>query len=196
MTVLAPPFDPHAPDDLWVFGYGSLIWNPGFAFVEQTVARLVGEHRALCIYSIVHRGTPEQPGLVLGLDRGGACQGMAFRIAAAQRETTIAYLRAREQVNSVYREVMRPVLLGRDGGRQVRALVYVADRRHRQYAGRLTPDEQLRLIRQGQGHAGANTAYVLSTVAALEQHGIRDARLHRLAALLREGGRTPAIAPP
>ncbi len=95
-----------ADGDLWVFGYGSLIWNPGFAFVEQVPARLIGEHRSLCIYSLVHRGTPEKPGLVLGLDRGGACQGIAFRVAPEHRDATVAYLREREQVTSVYREVM------------------------------------------------------------------------------------------
>ncbi len=192
MTAIAPPPSFDATDDLWVFGYGSLIWNPGFAFVEQTPARLVGAHRALCIYSMVHRGTPERPGLVLGLDRGGACQGVAFRVAASRREATIAYLRAREQVTKVYREAMRPVVLDRDGGRRARALVYLADRRHPQYAGQLTLDEQLRLVRQGHGGAGPNAAYVLATVAALEDHGIRDARLRRLAALLRDD---PAISP-
>src|SRR5215469_2857398 len=86
--------------DLWVFGYGSLIWNPGFPFLEQVPGRLIGEHRALCVYSWVHRGTPEKPGLVLGLDRGGACQGIAFRVASENRKATVAYLRAREQVTS------------------------------------------------------------------------------------------------
>ena len=100
--------------DLWVFGYGSLMWRPGFDFVEQVPARLIGEHRALCVYSFVHRGTPEKPGLVLGLDRGGACRGIAFRIAEQNRAATVAYLRAREQVTSVYREVMRAVWLEND----------------------------------------------------------------------------------
>src|SRR5215468_2984235 len=93
--------------DLWVFGYGSLMWRPGFEYIEKVPARLVGEHRALCVYSFVHRGTPEKPGLVLGLDRGGACRGIAFRIAEQNRAATVAYLRAREQVTSVYREVTR-----------------------------------------------------------------------------------------
>src|SRR2546421_11293351 len=97
--------------DLWVFGYGSLMWRPGFDFVEQVPARLIGEHRALCVYSFVHRGTPEKPGLVLGLDRGGACRGIAFRVAEQNREATIAHLRAREQVTSVYRAVKRSVWL-------------------------------------------------------------------------------------
>src|ERR1700742_2372184 len=93
--------------ELWVFGYGSLMWRPGFEFIEQVPARLIGEHRALCVYSFDHRGTPEKPGLVLGLDRGGACRGIAFRVASGQRSELAAYLRAREQVTSVYREVKR-----------------------------------------------------------------------------------------
>src|ERR1700710_3303101 len=87
--------------DLWVFGYGSLMWRPDFEFIEKVPARLVGEHRALCVYSFVHRGTPEKPGLVLGLDRGGACRGIAFRVAQNNRAATVGYLREREQVTSV-----------------------------------------------------------------------------------------------
>src|ERR1700709_2936869 len=96
---------------LWVFGYGSLMWRPGFDFVEQVPARLIGEHRALCVYSFVPRGTPEKPGLVLGLDRGGARRGLAFRVAEKHRSATVAYLREREQVTSVYREVTRSARL-------------------------------------------------------------------------------------
>ncbi|HWW49408.1 MAG TPA: gamma-glutamylcyclotransferase [Xanthobacteraceae bacterium] len=176
----------HDPDhDLWVFGYGSLIWNPGFEFVERVQAQLIGEHRSLCIYSMVHRGTPEKPGLVLGLDRGGACHGMAFRVEAAKRQSTVTYLRAREQVTRVYREVTRSVWLADDPRRRVSALVYVADRGHPQYAGRLSAEEQARFVLQGHGAAGPNTDYVLSTARALEQHGIRDEELHRLALMLR-----------
>ncbi|MEW6452643.1 MAG: gamma-glutamylcyclotransferase [Pseudomonadota bacterium] len=183
--------DAEFPDgDLWVFGYGSLIWKPGFAFLEQSPARLIGEHRSLCIYSMVHRGTYEKPGLVLGLDRGGACQGTAFRVARKDREATVAYLREREQVTGVYREVMRSVWLKGDARERVRALAYVADRSHDQYAGRLTLEEQLKLVRQGHGAYGDNAEYVISTVAALEAQGIRDVPLHRLAALLK-GGEAP-----
>ena len=135
--------------DLWVFGYGSLMWRPGFEFIERVPARLIGEHRALCVYSFVHRGTPEKPGLVLGLDRGGACRGVAFRVAEKNSAATIAYLREREQVTSVYREVKRSVWLENEARQRVSALVYVVDRGHVQYAGRLSPAEQLRHVLQG-----------------------------------------------
>ena len=115
-------------EDLWVFGYGSLMWRPGFDFIEQVPARLIGEHRALCVYSFDHRGTPEKPGLVLGLDRGGACRGIAFRIAAARRDDTVNYLREREQTTNVYREVMRSVWLENEARGRVSALAYVVDR--------------------------------------------------------------------
>ncbi|MDU1671589.1 MAG: gamma-glutamylcyclotransferase, partial [Bradyrhizobium sp.] len=174
--------------DLWVFGYGSLMWRPGFEFLEQVPARLIGEHRALCVYSFVHRGTPEKPGLVLGLDRGGACRGIAFRVAETRRDETIAYLRAREQVTSVYREVTRSVWLENEARQRVSALVYVVDRGHVQYAGRLSLQEQLRHVRQGHGQSGANRDYVLSTVKAIEAQGFRDTQLHRLAMMLHDDG--------
>ena len=170
----------HLNDDLWVFGYGSLIWRPGFVFIERVPARLFGLHRALCVYSFVHRGTPERPGLVLGLDRGGTCRGLAYRVSADKRADTIAYLRAREQVTSVYREAMRPVILTGQPERRVSALVYIVDRSHPQYAGRLDLNEQLHHIRQGHGQSGPNRDYVLSTVQALEALGYRDRDLHLL----------------
>jgi cation transport protein ChaC len=171
--------------DLWIFGYGSLIWRPGFDYLEARPAKLIGEHRALCIYSFVHRGTPERPGLVLGLDRGGACLGMAYRVAAQKRDLIVAYLRSREQVTSVYREVLRSVWLDNDPRQRVSALAYVADRGHVQYAGRLTIAERLHLVRNGHGHSGPNDEYVIETVAALESCKIHDGELHKLAAALR-----------
>src|SRR6266436_9579120 len=173
--------------DLWVFGYGSLMWRPGFDFVERVPARLIGEHRALCVYSFVHRGTPEKPGLVLGLDRGGACRGIAFRVAAKNRAATVAYLREREQVTSVYREVTRSVWLENETRQRVSALAYVVERGHVQYAGRLSLAEQLRHVQQGHGRSGNNRDYVLSTVKSIENQGFRDAQLHQLALMLHEG---------
>jgi cation transport protein ChaC len=181
---MTPEFD-HAREDLWVFGYGSLLWRPGFSFRERVPARLIGAHRALCVYSFVHRGTPERPGLVLGLDRGGACRGIAFRVPAAERSTTLAYLRGREQVTAVYRESLRSVWLHEDPQRRVQALCYVVDRGHPQYAGRLTLAQQLHHVRQGHGQSGANRDYVLETVSALEALGYRESELHLLAERLR-----------
>jgi cation transport protein ChaC len=172
--------------DLWVFGYGSLIWRPGFEFIERVPARLIGEHRALCVYSFDHRGTPEKPGLVLGLDRGGACRGIAFRVAASLREETIGYLRSREQTTHVYREVMRSVWLENHARQRVAALAYVVDRGHVQYAGRLSLVEQLHYVQQGHGRSGNNRDYVLSTVKAIEAEGFRDEPLHQLALMLHD----------
>ena len=167
-----------------MFGYGSLMWRPGFEFIEQVPARLIGEHRALCVYSFDHRGTPEKPGLVLGLDRGGACRGVAFRVPAKQRSDTVDYLRSREQTTNVYREVMRSLWLENEARQRVSALAYVVDRGHVQYAGRLSLAEQLRYVQQGHGRSGNNRDYVLSTVKSIEAQGFRDQQLHQLAAML------------
>jgi len=175
----------HEAGDLWVFGYGSLMWRPGFAYVERVSARLIGLHRALCVYSFVHRGTPERPGLVLGLDRGGMCRGIAYRVAAAARAETLGYLRGREQVTTVYLETMRQIELEDDARRRVRALCYVVDRSHVQYAGRLTLAESLHHVRQCHGTSGPNRDYVLETVQALEALGYRESDLHLLAKQLK-----------
>src|ERR1700748_1324780 len=180
-----PVFSPAAHEDLWVFGYGSRMWRPGFEHLERVPARLFGLHRALCVYSFVHRGTPEKPGLVLGLDLGGACRGIVYRVARKAREKTIAYLRSREQVTMVYRESWRGVLGAGEPERRVRALVYTVDRGHPQYAGRLDLDAQLHFVRQGHGSSGANRDYVLATVAEIEAQGIRDTDLHLLAERLK-----------
>jgi glutathione-specific gamma-glutamylcyclotransferase len=175
------PNPAHADQDLWVFAYGSLMWRPDFPFIERLEARLVGAHRALCVYSFVHRGTPERPGLVLGLDQGGTCRGIAYRVPVKERGTTVANLRAREQVTSVYRECIRPIWLKSRPERRVQALCYMVDRGHVQYAGRLSLEQQLHHVRQGHGHSGANRDYVIATVGALEQLGYRETELHLLA---------------
>jgi glutathione-specific gamma-glutamylcyclotransferase len=185
---------PAANEDLWVFGYGSLMWRPEFRYLERVPARLVGLHRALCVYSFVHRGTPEKPGLVLGLDRGGACRGIAYRVAAEDRDRTVAYLREREQVTSVYIETSRRVTLSASPPRDVTALVFLVDRSHAQYAGRLDIEHQIHLVRQGHGRSGANLDYVLSTIAEIEAQGCRDCKLQALAERLRGGD--PLASPP
>jgi cation transport protein ChaC len=172
-------------EGLWVFAYGSLMWRPGFAFLERRPARLVGAHRALCVLSFVHRGTPEKPGLVLGLDRGGNCRGIAYRVAPEKRTETIDYLRAREQVTMVYREAWRRVWLDNDPLHSIQALCYMVDRGHQQYAGRLTVAEQLHYIRQGHGNSGPCRDYVLAAVKEIEDQGFRDAELHKLAERLK-----------
>jgi cation transport protein ChaC len=174
--------------DLWVFAYGSLMWRPGFSYLERVPARLVGLHRALCVFSFVHRGTPERPGLVLGLDRGGMCRGIAYRVAASARAETLDYLRSREQVTSVYLETARQIELEDHAARRVRAVCYIVDRSHVQYAGRLTLAQSLHHVRQGHGKSGANRDYVLETVRALEALGYRESDLHLLAQRLQSQG--------
>jgi len=175
------PTDEHENSELWVFGYGSLMWRPGFDYLERIPARLRGLHRALCVFSYVHRGTPQHPGLVFGLDRGGMCRGIAYRVAAAARAKTIAYLRGREQVTSVYRETIRRIELEDGSRRQLEALCYLVDRGHVQYAGRLSLAERVHYVRQGRGQSGHNREYVLDAVRALEALGYRETDLHLLA---------------
>ena len=163
----------------WVFGYGSLIWNPGFAHVSAQQGLLKGAHRSLSIVSYYHRGTFERPGLVFGLTRGGSCRGMMFEVADADWAQVYAYLQEREQVTSVYRDVMRPVHLA--DGRVVSALAFLVDERHEQFAGHLNIDQQLAMVRAGVGLSGRNVDYVLNTVRHLRELGIRDRQLMALA---------------
>jgi glutathione-specific gamma-glutamylcyclotransferase len=173
-----------ADHDLWVFAYGSLMWRPGFPFEAAQHARLHGYKRCFCIYSIHHRGTTARPGLVLGLDRGGACEGIAYRVAAAQAAETVRYLRAREQVNGVYREAHVPVTLMGEPRREVRTLAYIVERAHPSYAGQLPLSSQARLIRGARGMSGNNLDYLISTLRHLEELGIRERELERVLALI------------
>ena len=164
--------------DFWVFGYGSLIWRPGFEFIEEQKATLHGKHRALCVHSWVHRGTRERPGLVLGLDRGGSCHGIALRVSGEKRDVVIAYLRERELVTHVYLEKWLKVRLS--DGREVPALTYVVDRGHEQYAPPQPMDGLARTVAAATGKSGANRDYVLNTVKSLNDLGIRDRLLEKL----------------
>ncbi len=175
-------------DRLWVFGYGSLIWNPGFPVAERRIARLDGWHRSFCMRSIHHRGSVEAPGLVLALDRleGARCDGVAFAVRRGHENATLASLRERELVSSAYLETRLPVTL-RQGG-QVNALVYVIDPGHDQYCGGLPPEEQARIIARSVGGRGSNRDYLFSTADHLSSLGICDPDLAWLAARVRQMG--------
>ncbi len=168
--------------DFWVFGYGSLMWRPGFAHTETRRARLHGFRRSLCVTSHIYRGTPERPGLVLGLDRGGSCVGLAFRVPIELREEVLAYLRDRELVTNVYLERTLPIRL--EGGDSVDAVAYIADRSHAQYAGGLDEAAAARIVSGAIGQAGPNEDYVLNTVAHLQALGIRDHWLEEVGRLV------------
>jgi cation transport protein ChaC len=168
----------------WIFAYGSLMWRPGFPYEEARHARLIGYRRCFCIYSMHHRGTPQRPGLVLGLDRGGTSEGIAYRISGANYAAIVHYLREREQVSGVYREVNVAVALLGGTEREVMALTYVVERAHPSYAGRLTLARQARLIRGASGLSGINLDYLISTLRHLAELGIRERDLERLIAMI------------
>jgi cation transport protein ChaC len=168
--------------DFWVFGYGSLMWRPGFAHTETSRARLFGFRRSLCVWSHVYRGTPERRGLVLGLDRGGSCVGLAFRVPHELRDEVLAYLRDRELVTSVYLERMLPIRL--ESGETVAAVAYIVDRGHEQYAGNLDEPTAASIVSGAVGQAGPNEEYVLNTIAHLKALGIRDHWLEEVGRLV------------
>ena len=166
--------------DAWVFGYGSLMWDPGFDYVEQRPALLHGYHRSLCILSIRNRGTVESPGLALGLDRGGSCRGFAFRIAAPSLAAVKTYLWDREMSHGVYQPKTLGVRL--EGDIRVPALVFVARPDHAQYAA-LAPEKAAALVAQGKGEYGRAIDYLRSVVRHLDDFGIVDCPLHRVLSL-------------
>jgi cation transport protein ChaC len=185
--------DEAAEGERWVFGYGSLMWRPGFAFVERRRALLHGRRRAFCIYSVHHRGTYERPGLVLGLAPGGATRGCAYRIAEADWPATYAYLREREQPTETYYEAERELRLA--GGGPVRALVFLSDPHHPQWAGDLSLDEQARLIAGATGLSGRNVDYLRDLVEHLREVGVKDRTMERLLGMV-EGRVEAASANP
>jgi glutathione-specific gamma-glutamylcyclotransferase len=170
--------------DLWIFGYGSLMWKPGFDYAEAARARLIGFRRGFCIYSTHHRGAPSRPGLVLGLDRGGMCDGIAYRVPPETARATAEYLRVREQVNGVYREALVPLTIEEGRRREVMAKAYIVERVHPSYAGQLSLDRQARLIRGAKGVSGANLDYLINTLAHLAQLGIHEPELTRLLTMI------------
>lgn len=170
--------------DVWVFAYGSLMWRPGFPYRECVHATLHGFRRGFCLYSVHYRGTVQRPGLVLGLERGGECEGLAYRVPASQAEQTLAYLRAREQVTGVYREKLVNVSLKGHPLESVLALTYVAEQRHPSFAGQLSLAQQARIIRGAMGSSGTNVDYLINTIQHLETLNIRDQRLERLLVLV------------
>jgi cation transport protein ChaC len=165
--------------DLWVFGYGSLLWNPGFPVAEARVARLDGWHRSFCMSSVHHRGTPERPGLVLALDRaeGAHCDGLAFRVEARYAAQTVDYLRERELISSAYLETRLCVVFHDCGARCEDVLTYVIDRAHEQYRGDLDLETQARIIAGAVGGRGPNDEYLYNTAVHLAELGLADADL-------------------
>jgi cation transport protein ChaC len=171
--------------NLWIFGYGSLLWRPGFAYLEKQRARVFGYHRSLCVWSWHHRGQPESPGLVFGLDAGGSVLGMAYRVAANAREATLDYLYGREMVTPVY--APRLVRAETTGG-TVQAVTFAVDRNHDQYAGRLPFAKALAVVRDARGKSGHNREYVLKAASTLDELAVRDPAIQRLASELHPGG--------
>jgi glutathione-specific gamma-glutamylcyclotransferase len=164
--------------DLWVFGYGSLMWSPGFRASRKSVALARGYHRAMCILSHRYRGTPDKPGLVMGLCRGGSCWGMAFRVPAGRVRRVLALLWKREMLNKVYKPTLIPVVVA--PGRRIRALAFVADVTHRQFVGELSLRGRARLIAQGIGERGRCMDYIRNTLEHMLALGLDDPRLSRL----------------
>lgn len=174
------------PRPLWVFGYASLLWNPGFPVAEERRAVLHGYHRSFCMWSVTHRGSHDAPGLVLALDKaeGHTCTGLAFRVPEDEADAAIGYLRERELVTSAYRET--PVALALEDGSAVTAIAYVIDPDHAQYVRTLSLEEQAQIIARSRGGRGPNTEYLWNTFAHLDEMGITDPDLAWLDARVRE----------
>lgn len=170
------------PGDVWVFGYGSLIWNPAFHFVEKRTARINGYHRRFCLWTQLGRGSPENPGLMLGLERGGACRGVAFRVAEEAVESELDVLWRREMFTGAYRPTW---VTARSGDVSVPAVTFVINRDNARYAGRLTEDTIVRHLATATGPMGPCRDYLFTTVEHLAALGIRDRRLESVARRVR-----------
>ena len=162
------------PRPLWVFGYGSLLWKPGFEVAEARLATLTGFRRRFCMWSIHHRGSVSDPGLVLALEPhdGGQCCGMALRVEDGQADAVVAYLRDRELISSAYVEAVLDLSL--EDGREIAALAYVMDPGHEQYTGDLSLERQAEIIAAARGGMGPNCEYLWNTAAHMREVGIED----------------------
>ncbi|MBU3914036.1 gamma-glutamylcyclotransferase, partial [bacterium] len=162
---------------LWVFGYGSLIWNPAFRYAEKRPARLFGFHRSFCLYLTIGRGSPEKPGLMLALDRGGSCNGMAFRIATEDIESETKILWMREMISGAYNAHWGN--LKADSG-VIQGLTFVINRDHSRYNGKYSLDETVKALRRGEGYLGTCREYLENTVQGLNEINIHDKYLNML----------------
>jgi len=187
----SPPIIFDDDGDAWFFAYGSLMWGPCFPFAERQSALLRGFHRSFCVRSVSYRGTPEVPGLVLGLDRGGACRGRAFRIAQGDREVAAKAIAEREMDRDIY--VCRRLSVRVPSGR-VEAHALVVNRSSELYLGRLPASEVARRIAGAHGKRGANLAYLADTVAHLDALGIKDGPMHALLRQARGIARDAGVA--
>ena len=178
--------DVAADEDVWIFGYGSLMWNPAFHYAERRPGRISGWHRSFCLWTPVGRGTPDNPGLVLGLDRGGSCRGVAYRIAARDRETELQLLWQREMIADGYNS--RWVTVRGEAG-EVRAITWVINRRGERYAGKLPMETLARTLATAGGRLGSSRDYLESTVAHLDELGIGERPLHEIRDRVRDYAR-------
>jgi len=187
MDLRAKNFDMecHEPSELpqkglWVFGYGSLMWRPAFHFTHKIMGRCSGVHRSFCVWSIYHRGTLHVPGLVLGLESGGVCDGVLYYVPASHKVEVLRYLQKREQITKVYLEHYKRVNLLDGSGRFVRALCFVANRLHPRFSCKLSVGHQANIIQRAKGCSGENLDYLISTVASMKKLQIQDDHLNRL----------------
>ena len=170
--------DRHEPGaDVWLFGYGSLVWNPIVHYEERRVARLHGFHRSFCLWSHVNRGSRQKPGLVLGLDSGGSCRGVAYRIAGRRAEEELRLLWRREMVLGAYAPRWAKV---EAGGETLRAVAFFVNRSHPNYAGKLPLETVIKTLVSARGQLGTPAEYLLETVRGLIEHGVRDPYLIEL----------------
>jgi cation transport protein ChaC len=169
--------------DVWIFGYGSLMWNPAFHYIERRRGMIHGWHRSFCLWTPMGRGTPDNPGLVLGLDRGGCCNGIAYRIAASDRKTELPVLWRREMVADGYHA--RWVTVNGEAGEE-RAITWVINPKGERYAGKLPMEALAKTLATAAGRLGSCRDYLENTVEHLDELGIGERPLHAIRDKVRE----------